>query len=149
VIGSDDRQFFAMSEQQCRDLLRQRNVGRVGWQAADGPQILPVNYVWHDETVIFRTSPYGLLSELIRPTDVVLEIDELDLDHHSGWSVTVHGRAEAVAEPAEVSTLWGVENLVPWAPGVRNLFIRIVPRRVTGRTLSRNRPDREFERDRL
>lgn len=149
MTESDDRQFSALSEEQCRTRLREQNVGRLAWQAADGPQILPVNYVCHDEAVIFRTSPYGLLSELIRPTDVVLEIDELDTDHHSGWSVTVHGRAEAVAEPAEVSKLWGTADLLPWAPGVRNLFIRIVPRRVTGRSLTRHRPEREFERDRL
>lgn len=121
----------------------------MAWQAADGPQILPVTYVWHEEAAIFRTSPYGLLSELVRPTDVVLEIDELDQDRHSGWSVAVHGRAEAVAEPAAASALWGVENLVPWAPGVRNLFIRIDPRRLTGRRLARRAPEREFERDRL
>jgi uncharacterized protein len=149
MIESDDRQFTALSEQECRERLRQNNVGRLAWQAADGPQILPVTYVWHDGTVIFRTSPYGLLSELIRPTDVVLEIDDLDQDRRSGWSVVVHGQAEAVAEPAEVSSLWGVENLVPWAPGVRNLFIRVVPRRVAGRSLTRRQSDREFERDRL
>lgn len=149
MIPPDDRQFYGMSEQQCRERLAQQSVGRVAWQAADGPQILPVNYVWHDNSAIFRTSPYGLLSELIRPTDVALEIDELDLQRHSGWSVAVHGRAEAVAEPTEVSALGGVNDLMPWAPGVRTLFIRIVPRRITGRWLSRRPSDRDSERDRL
>lgn len=149
MINSDDRQFTSMTEQQCRELLQQCNVGRVAWQAADGPQILPVTYVWHNDSVIFRTSPYGLLSELVRPTDVALEIDELDQSRHSGWSVAVHGRAEAVAEPADVSSLWGVVNLVPWAPGGRNLFIRIVPRRLTGRWLDRRPPEHEPERARL
>jgi hypothetical protein len=63
----------------------------------DGPQILPVTYACHDGTIIFRTSPHGVLSELVRPTDVALEIDELDQERRHGWSVVVPGRAQIAA----------------------------------------------------
>lgn len=128
-----ERNFRALSKRECRDKLQERSVGRVAWQAADGPLVLPVTYVWHDEVAVFRTSPYGVLSELIRPTDVALQIDALDEQHRNGWSVLVQGRAEAVAEPSDMVRLWTVDGLVPWAPGVRNLFIRVTPRRITGR----------------
>ena len=55
-------EFRAISPTHCQELLQSQSVGRVAWQAADGPQILPVTYVWHDGTIIFRTSPYGVLS---------------------------------------------------------------------------------------
>jgi uncharacterized protein len=128
--------FRAMSPAHCQELLQSQTVGRIAWQAADGPQILPVTYAWHDGTIIFRTSPYGVLSELIRPTEVALEIDELDQKNRRGWSVVVHGRAQGVAEPDELVRMWTVGGVVPWAAGVRNLFIQITPHRVTGRVVA-------------
>lgn len=140
-MKGDERSFRALGDRECRDRLQQRSVARLAWQAADGPLVLPVTYVWHDGTAVFRTSPYGVISELIRPTDVALQIDALDEQHRSGWSVLVQGRAEAVAEPADMAHLWTIDGLVPWAPGVRNLFIRVTPRRITGRVLLSRPPD--------
>ena len=85
--------FGPISPARCEELLQSQSVGRIAWQAADGPQILPVTYAWHEGTIIFRTSPYGVLSELVRPTDVAMEIDELDQHSRRGWSVVVQGRA--------------------------------------------------------
>jgi uncharacterized protein len=125
--------FRPISPTRCQELLKSQSIGRVAWQAADGLQILPVTYACHDGTIIFRTSPYGVLSELIRPTDVALEIDELD---RRGWSVVVQGRAQGVAEPAQLVRMWTVGGVVPWASGVRNLFIQIVPHQITGREVA-------------
>jgi uncharacterized protein len=60
-------EFRAISPARCQELLESQTIGRVAWQAADGPQILPVTYAWYQGTIIFRTSPYGVLSELIPP----------------------------------------------------------------------------------
>jgi nitroimidazol reductase NimA-like FMN-containing flavoprotein (pyridoxamine 5'-phosphate oxidase superfamily) len=140
VLDDEARQFTALNERQCRDLLQGTSLGRVAWQSADGPQILPVTFACHGDSLIFRTSPYGPLSDLVQPTDVAFEADELDQRRRSGWSVVVQGRAAVVAEPAEVVKLWTVDGLVPWAPGDRNVFIEITPRRNTGRVL-RHDPD--------
>ena len=128
--------FRAMTPARCQELLESQTVGRIAWQAADGPQILPVTYAWHEGTIIFRTSPYGVLSELIRPTEVALEIDELDQKNRRGWSVVVQGRAQGVAEPDQLVRMWTVGGVVPWAAGVRNVFIQITPHRVTGRVVA-------------
>ncbi|MGI3784808.1 MAG: pyridoxamine 5'-phosphate oxidase family protein [Janthinobacterium lividum] len=134
-MDEDVRQFRRLDERHCKELLARHTVGRIAWQAADGPLILPVTYAYRQDTAVFRTSPYGVISELVRPTDVALQIDGLDEWRRSGWSVLVQGRAEAVAEPADIVDLWTVDGPVPWAPGVRNLFIRVRPRRITGRIL--------------
>jgi nitroimidazol reductase NimA-like FMN-containing flavoprotein (pyridoxamine 5'-phosphate oxidase superfamily) len=128
--------FRAMTPARCQELLESQTVGRIAWQAADGPQILPVTYAWHEGTIIFRTSPYGVLSELIRPAEVALEIDELDQKNRRGWSVVVQGRAQGVAEPDQLVRMWTVGGVVPWAAGVRNVFIQITPHRVTGRVVA-------------
>ena len=134
--GNDDDRpaiFSAIGPEQCVQLLTEHSIGRVAWQAAEGPQILPVTYAWFEGTVAFRTSPYGVLSELMRPTEVAFEVDEFDEDHHHGWSVVVHGRAQTVAEPSELIRMWTISGVVPWASGIRNLFIQITPHRLTGR----------------
>jgi uncharacterized protein len=130
------QEFAPISPARCQELLESQSVGRVAWQAADGPQILPVTYAWHDGTIIFRTSPYGVLSELVRPTDIALEIDQLDQESRQGWSVVVQGRAQGVAEPDQLVRMWTVGGVVPWASGIRNVFIQIIPRRITGRAVA-------------
>ncbi|MGI8460002.1 MAG: pyridoxamine 5'-phosphate oxidase family protein [Propionibacteriaceae bacterium] len=126
----------ALSRPQCLDLLGQHKIGRIAWQAVDAQQILPVTYTVFEGRVYFRTSPYSILSDLLLPTEVALEVDELDLTTRTGWSVVVHGRSQAVAEPVSVSRLWAVDPL-PWAPGSRHLFVEVTPTDITGRLLSR------------
>lgn len=136
MFDDEARQFSALSERQCRELLQSSDLARVAWQSADGPQILPITYVCHGDSIVFRTSPYGPLSDLIRPTDVALEVDDLDQQRRSGWSVVVQGRATVIDQPPEIVRLWALSGLVPWAPGVRNVFIQVAPRRISGRLLS-------------
>ena len=128
----------AMSQRVCIDLLDRHHMGRIAWQAADAPQILPLTYTMFEGRAYFRTSPESILSELLRPTAVALEVDELDHKTRTGWSVVMHGRSRAVAEPAEVTQLWAIDP-VPWAPGSRHLFIEVTPTQVTGRVVSRVR----------
>jgi nitroimidazol reductase NimA-like FMN-containing flavoprotein (pyridoxamine 5'-phosphate oxidase superfamily) len=86
----------------------------------------------------FRTAPDSILAELARPTSVALEVDELDQQTRSGWSIVLHGRTSAVSEPEALADLWASDFLVPWAVGNRTLFIRIVPERVSGRIVRRS-----------
>jgi hypothetical protein len=134
--GDQDKPTFSeLSSVRCVELLQSHTIGRVAWHAADAPEILPVTYVWYEDSVIFRTSPHGPLSQLSQPTDVAFEIDELDQQHHQGWSVVVHGQAQGIVRPADVVHLWAVSG-VPWAAGMRNLLIRITPTQVTGRLVA-------------
>jgi nitroimidazol reductase NimA-like FMN-containing flavoprotein (pyridoxamine 5'-phosphate oxidase superfamily) len=131
------RQFNPLTQSECIRLLETHSLGRLAWQAADSQQVRPINYAFRSGAVYFRTSPTGILSELVRPTDVALEVDDLDQHKRTGWSVIVYGRARAVAAPTEVLEQSEIHNLVPWAPGVRDLFIQITPSRITGRLLQR------------
>lgn len=117
----------------CRQLLAAHHVGRVAWSAADGPQLFPVSYAWVEESVIFRTSPYGILSELVRRTPVVFEVDEIDQTRRRGWSVIIRGRTGGVASLDR--TLGSpVDAARPWAGGSRHLIIAVTAQYITGRT---------------
>jgi len=124
-----------LDRSRCIELLSSRQIGRIAWRAADGLQILPVTFAWYQESVVFRTSPYGVLSELVHEADVAFEVDQVDEEGRSGWSVVVRGRARAAAEPEELRRLWRLNDPVPWASGTRNLFIQITPGLITGRTV--------------
>jgi nitroimidazol reductase NimA-like FMN-containing flavoprotein (pyridoxamine 5'-phosphate oxidase superfamily) len=126
--------FAELSLSECEKLLAEHSVGRVGLSAPTGPQILPVTYAYYGKTVVFRTSPYGVLSSLERHTRVAFEIDDIDEERKSGWSVLVLGSAERVTQQYTLSTLWK-EGPVPWASGTRNLFIAITPDSITGRSV--------------
>jgi uncharacterized protein len=126
--------FAELSEDACKELLAQHTAGRVGFMAPDGPQILPVTYQYRNGNVIFRTSPHGAMSSLVRRTSVAFEIDGIDEEKQSGWSVLVLGFAEAMAHNYLLASAWET-GPVPWADGVRNLFIEIKPRKISGRSV--------------
>jgi nitroimidazol reductase NimA-like FMN-containing flavoprotein (pyridoxamine 5'-phosphate oxidase superfamily) len=133
--SSASASFQELSQDRCKELLASHTSGRVGWQASDGPLILPVTYAFYNGTVAFRTAPYGVLAELSRPTNVAFEIDEIDHDTGHGWSVLVRGRAKAVTQNFDLVTLWKMDKILPWASGTRNLFIEIEPRSISGRSV--------------
>jgi nitroimidazol reductase NimA-like FMN-containing flavoprotein (pyridoxamine 5'-phosphate oxidase superfamily) len=89
---------------------------------------------------VFRTARHSALDEDLQTGIaggeymVAFEIDELDFAMRQGWSVLIQGPAHHVEAEAErqAATAAGVE---PWAGGERELFLRIVPHRVTGRRI--------------
>jgi len=44
--------------------------------------------------------------------------------------------AQGVAEPDQLVKMWTVGGVVPWASEVRNVFIQITPRKITGRVVA-------------
>ena len=128
--------FAELSEAECKEFLAQHSAGRIAFMAGDGPQILPVTYQYRNGSVIFRTSPAGPLAGLVRRTSVAFEIDGIDEQKKSGWSVLVVGFAEAMAHDHLLASAWET-GPVPWAAGVRNLFIEIKPRKISGRAVGR------------
>jgi uncharacterized protein len=131
------RRFQELGRQQCYQLLATQEVARVAWQAAETLQILPVTYALFEGALYFRTSPHSILSELARPTEVALEVDELDEERRTGWSVVVHGRSASVALQGNLGQRPELESLMPWAAGLRTLVVRVIPYDISGRLLRR------------
>jgi nitroimidazol reductase NimA-like FMN-containing flavoprotein (pyridoxamine 5'-phosphate oxidase superfamily) len=123
-----------LSPAECFDLLEPGGIGRVGFAAADGIMMLPVNFAVTAKTVIFRTAPDTLLA-LYANAQVSFEADCLDEALHAGWSVLVQGRAHEVTEEREVEQLQNRTHLQPWAVGARDVYVRITPTRISGRRI--------------
>lgn len=133
-LPGDSNHLRELTWPECEDLLQKHVVGRVGFCGAAGPLILPVNYRIYTGQVVFRTSPYGMLSELRRRTPVAFEIDGIDEPAETGWDVLGRGFAEAITLDHPLVQLWS-SGPVPWAKGTRNLFVAITLTSLTGRVI--------------
>jgi nitroimidazol reductase NimA-like FMN-containing flavoprotein (pyridoxamine 5'-phosphate oxidase superfamily) len=135
----------ALDEAECLRLISSAGVGRLAYVGRYGPTILPVNYAMHEGTIVFRTAHDSPTDEDLRTGiadaeyKVAFEIDELDPALREGWSVLVQGAVHHVTSEAERASVLeaGVE---PWAGGVRELFLRIRPTRITGRRIQKAPP---------
>jgi nitroimidazol reductase NimA-like FMN-containing flavoprotein (pyridoxamine 5'-phosphate oxidase superfamily) len=115
--------------------LRRHSVGRLGFVRDGQPVILPVNYVVDGETIVFRTGA-GTRLDALRDARVAFEVDAVDTEHRTGWSVLVQGRAREVTASDELDYL-ARARLAPWAGGEKAHWIRIVADTVTGRRITR------------
>lgn len=123
-----------LPQDECLRLLTPGGVGRVAFGGHDGPTVLPVNYVYRDEAIVFRTGTGGPVDrELCHDPGcpVTFEVDHFDDAQRAGWSVLVHGTAHRL--PAEELSRTGEPELEPWAGGERDVYVRVVPHEITGR----------------
>ena len=135
-----DRMNEGLGEAESLRLISAGGIGRIAYTSRFGPAVLPVNYKWHDGAVVFRTARHSAMDEDLQTGIsggdylVAFEVDEIDVAGRQGWSVLIQGPAHHVESEAERESAAqaGVE---PWPAGERELFLRIVPNRVTGRRI--------------
>ena len=113
---------------ECRQLLAERTVGRVAWRSSEGLVVLPLNYAYQDDQILMRVSGHSILAELVGGHEVAFEVEDLDDSTLNGWTVLVRGTTmpHDGAVPA---------SLKPWAPGERDVVVRLVIDTVTGRSV--------------
>jgi len=128
-----------LSQAECWDLLAASAVGRVGVVIDTAPEIYPVNHVVDDRTIVFRTDPGNKLSGLERTPSVCYQVDCVDVEDNTGWSVLVKGRAVVVRAPDELRRA-ALLPLRLWGLGEKATWVRIVPAEVTGRRIERDPP---------
>ncbi len=123
-----------LSPAECIGLLEPGGIGRVGFTSTEGVIMLPVNFAVTRKAIIFRTAPDTLLA-LYANAQVSFEVDRFDEELHEGWSILLHGHAHKVTDEREVKYLEEVMHVKPWAPGARDVYVRIAPTRISGRRI--------------
>jgi nitroimidazol reductase NimA-like FMN-containing flavoprotein (pyridoxamine 5'-phosphate oxidase superfamily) len=130
-----------LDEAECLRLIASGGIGRIGYSGRYGPTVMPVNYQLYEGTIVFRTTPDSTTDEDLRTGianaeyKVAFEIDDFDTAARTGWSVLIQGSAHHVESEAERASVAGA-GVDPWPGGDRELFLRIMPTRVTGRRVS-------------
>lgn len=130
--GVDVNGLEVMSRTEAIGLLEAQEVGRLVYTRRVLPAVIPVNFVVRGGAVLIRTGSKSSLAQAVRGAAVVFQVDEVDRAKRSGWSVIVTGIAQLVTDHAELVRV-RADGPVPWAPGVKEHFIRIPLTTVTGR----------------
>ena len=122
---------------ECRHRLSSRNVGRLAVATPLGPRIYPVNYVVDEESVVFRTNPFGMLGTFGWGFEVAFEVDRTDEAAKHGWSVVLLGRGQLL-DRLDVDNVAREHGLESWAGGDKSLYVRLVWRHISGREVGWN-----------
>ncbi len=122
-----------LSLDDCKRMLAACRIGRVAFLAQGAVAIMPVNYRWHNGSVVFRTAEGAKLHAALGEQQFGFEIDAWDDELRTGWDVLIEGRAEEVVDDIELAELETL-GLVPWAAHPsRSRWVRITPEELTGR----------------
>ena len=110
-------QIESLTREECLQLLRIAQVGRVGVSLGALPIILPVNFAVLDGGIVFRTTGGTKpLATAAAGTVVAFEVDHYGPDGRSGWSVLVQGVARTL-DSAEQRAAADEADLESWATG--------------------------------
>jgi hypothetical protein len=134
AAGATTGRLVEMTREECVQALEAKGVGRLGYPTADGPRIIPLNYVLTDDGIVFRTLPDGEVARNAMDATCAFEIDDLDEFFESGWSVLAVGVAQLLTE-ADFQRLRFGRIPEPWVDGPRILFVKLPLLQVSGRRL--------------
>lgn len=136
-----------LDRSRCLELLASAQVGRVAFTArADGaytstpegtsvaPRVVPVSYVLDGDSIVVRTTHGSQLGRSAPGAVVTFEVDEIRPVRRDGWSVVVTARAAVEEDPEVIRGL--SQRLSAWAPGFKDLWLRLPLERVSGRLLT-------------
>ncbi len=102
-----DRVIEELDEAESLRLISDGGIGRIAYASRFGPAVLPVNYKWHDDAIVFRTTRHSALDEDLQTGIaggdyiVAFEIDDFDIPARQGWSVLIQGPAHHVESAAD------------------------------------------------
>lgn len=131
----EDIEITEIPREECLKLLSQHSMGRLAVVHEDQPLIFPVNYAVDGDVVVFRTDPGVKLAEApLR--HVAFEVDEVDFEAGTGWSVLVQGHAHEITNAIDRRSV--PRRRLPislFAPGEKSHWIEIMADAITGRRL--------------
>jgi uncharacterized protein len=136
VTVSEDEGVTRLSVEQCWEMLRANEFGRLAFRLVDEVHITPINYAVDHEALLFRTAEGNKLLSVAMGSEVAFEIDEYDED--SARSVVVRGKPRLLGE--DEAHRAETTSLRPWVSAFKYNVVEIVPEAVTGRAFELSRP---------
>jgi nitroimidazol reductase NimA-like FMN-containing flavoprotein (pyridoxamine 5'-phosphate oxidase superfamily) len=118
--------------EECRQLLSGERVGRLVIMVDGRPEIFPVNYGLDGDGILFRSNRGRKLTGALLG-EVVFEVDRINVEARSGWSIVVHGRAQDISQFDGPSLR--VQAELSWT-GPKDALVRISLESLTGRRVT-------------
>lgn len=119
-----------LSADEAWERLETQEVGRLVTHVADFVDVVPINYVVDNRSIVFRSAAGSKLSQLTVNSNVAFEVDSFDGSR--GWSVVIHGNASAIESEAEILQVEKLD-LRPFVATLKPNFVRIEPTTVSAR----------------
>jgi nitroimidazol reductase NimA-like FMN-containing flavoprotein (pyridoxamine 5'-phosphate oxidase superfamily) len=136
-MGVEEDEFTTrLTTEECWELLRADEFGRLAFRMVDEVHLVPINYAVDGDTLLFRTSGGNKLLGVTMHPEVVFEIDSYDDEH--AHSVIVRGIARRLEEDEEHRA--ELVPLRPWVATPKYNVVEIRPTEITGRAFTLNRP---------
>lgn len=125
-----------LTTEDCWDMLREEEFGRLAFRIVDEVHITPLNYAVAGDSLLFRTAEGTKLLAVVMGTKVAFEVDRYG--ETSARSVVVRGTARLLPED-EAHRADNI-RLRPWVPTLKYDVVEILPEVVTGREFELARP---------
>lgn len=93
--------FEVLTDADCRRLLASRDVGRLAVTVDALPQVVPVRFHFDGTRLWCQTAGPYRLHERIDGHVVGFEADDLDLEHGTGWCVSITGAVRVAGRAAD------------------------------------------------
>ena len=122
--------------EECASLVAAERLGRLAVLVDGRPEIFPIHHVYDEETgsVAFPTNDRTKLHGALNWPFVAFEVDGMEMDPPSGWSVLVVGRAEEMTDQDAIARLSARRTAV-WRAEEGAFWVRIRPTKMTGRRI--------------
>jgi nitroimidazol reductase NimA-like FMN-containing flavoprotein (pyridoxamine 5'-phosphate oxidase superfamily) len=128
-----DHGLEILTEEQCMDLVAAESVGRIAVSVSALPAIFPVNYQLVDGDVMFLTGDGMKSHAAVEGAVVGFEVDHIDAEHQTGWSVMLVGQVRLVADKDRAGFDDG--RISPWVGGYQSHLVTLHPEFVSGRRI--------------
>jgi nitroimidazol reductase NimA-like FMN-containing flavoprotein (pyridoxamine 5'-phosphate oxidase superfamily) len=131
-----DERVTEMTEDECWDMLRTHEFGRLAFRLVDEVHITPINYAVDHDTLLLRTAEGNKLLSVALGSQVAFEIDEYD--DETARSVVLRGTPRILEE----DEAHRAEELPlrPWVGSLKYNVVEITPEVVSGRRFVLSRP---------
>lgn len=131
-----------LSEAEYWARLESVEFSRMAYHLADEVHIAPVNYAVDGHAIVFRTAEGSKLLGVVMNEDVAFEIDSIDDDSETAWSVIARGKAHILEgdEAREADNL----RLRPWVAERKFNVVAIRIEEISGREFHLARPWRHM-----
>lgn len=132
-MGNIEKPVTVLTEAECWEKLASHHVGRIVTNVGEVIDVVPLNYVVDNGTIVFRTGEGSKLSQLTVNNSVILQVD--DYTSETGWSVVLRGTARRLETSEEVFAADQL-SLKPMVATLKFNYVRIKAQSLTGRTFN-------------
>lgn len=126
----------SLTREECWDLLRREEFGRLAYTLGGEAHIVPINYAVDEGRLVFRTAAGSKLSAILEGGTVAFEIDDIGTE----WAASVIVRGTAVELPEEEARWADQLRLRPWIRSEKQHVVAITPAELSGLKFRLHRP---------